>query len=85
LSRPETSGDHPLPPQPDAPFEAPWQARAFALAVAAHEAGLFDWPEWSAALGKALEGARPDGSDYYERWLLALERLLGDGAPRPPS
>jgi hypothetical protein len=46
------------------------------LTVAAHEAGLFDWPEWSAALGRALEGAAPDGSDYYERWLLALEACL---------
>ena len=64
------------PPPPDAPFEAPWQARAFALAVAAHEAGLFDWKDWSATLGRALQGAAPDGSDYYERWLLALESLL---------
>jgi nitrile hydratase accessory protein len=64
------------PGPPDAPFDAPWQARAFALAVAAHEAGLFDWPEWSAALGHALEGAAPDGSDYYERWLVALEALV---------
>lgn len=72
----------PLPPQPDAPFDAPWQARA--LAVAAHAAGLFEWPEWSAELGRALEGAAPDGSDYHERWLLALERLLADSPPRPP-
>jgi nitrile hydratase accessory protein len=64
------------PTRPDAPFEAPWQARAFALAVAAHEAGLFDWKEWSATLGGALQGAATDGSDYYERWLLALESLL---------
>jgi nitrile hydratase accessory protein len=69
------------PPPPEAAFAAPWQARAFALTLAAHEAGLFTWPEWSAALGRALEGAAPDGSDYYLRWLVALEGLLE--APRP--
>jgi nitrile hydratase accessory protein len=77
-----------IPPQPDAPFDAPWQARAFALAVAAHEAGLFDWPAWSAALSRALEGAAPDGSDYYERWLVALETLMGaspDKGLEPPA
>jgi nitrile hydratase accessory protein len=73
-----------LPPAPDAPFEAPWQARAFALAVAAHDAGLYDWPEWSATLGRALQGAAPDGSDYYERWLLALEEILQDQARPAP-
>ena len=70
---------HELPPPsapPDAPFAAPWQARAFALTVAAHEAGLFTWPEWSAELGRALEGSAIDGADYYDRWLLALEALM---------
>ena len=65
-----------MPARPDAPFEAPWQARAFALTLAAHEAGLFTWPQWSAALGRALDGAAPDGSDYYDRWLEALETVL---------
>ena len=65
-----------MPARPDAPFEAPWQARAFALTLAAHEAGLFTWPQWSAALGRALERAAPDGSDYYDRWLEALETVL---------
>ncbi len=78
----------PLPARPEAPFDTPfdtpWQARTFALTVAAHEAGLFDWPEWSAALGRALEGAAPDGSDYYHRWLLALEALLAERGLAPP-
>ncbi len=78
MNTPESATVAPIPPDatPDAPFDAPWQARAFALTVAAHEAGLFDWPEWSAALGGALEGAAPDGSDCYERWLVALEGLV---------
>ena len=60
-------------PTPEAPFEAPWQAQAFALAVALNAQGAFTWPEWSAALGAALAEA-PD-APYWERWLAALERL----------
>jgi len=75
----------PEPPHPagadslsEPPFGAPWQARAFALTLAAHQAGLFTWPQWSAALGRALQDAAPDGSDYYTRWLLALETLIAE-------
>lgn len=60
--------------QPERPFEAPWQARAFALAVDLHERGLFTWDEWSTALGDAI-GADP-GRDYYESWLDALQTML---------
>lgn len=63
-------------PTPDRPFAAPWQASAFALAVELHRAGLFTWPEWTQALGAELAGGRADGSDYWERWLTALERLV---------
>ena len=61
---------------PENPFDAPWQAQAFAMTLALHQAGLFTWPEWAAALGKALEGAAPDGSDYYACWLSALEAIV---------
>jgi nitrile hydratase accessory protein len=52
-------------------FAAPWEAEAFALAVALHEAGAFSWAEWSATLAEEV-GERP----YYESWLAALERLV---------
>lgn len=54
-------------------FAEPWEAEAFALAVALHEAGAFTWGEWTAALVEALrrDGERP----YYESWLAALEDL----------
>ena len=29
-------------------FRAPWEAQAFAMAMALHEQGLFTWSEWSA-------------------------------------
>jgi nitrile hydratase accessory protein len=59
-------------------FAEPWQAQAFALAVALHERGVFSWSEWAAALSAELRqpGAAEDGSDYYERWLRALEKLI---------
>ncbi|MEM7613871.1 MAG: nitrile hydratase accessory protein [Pseudomonadota bacterium] len=60
------------------PFDAPWQAQAFALTVALAEAGVFTWPAWSEALGARLNGpsAAPDGSDYYVHWLATLEEML---------
>lgn len=59
-------------------FAEPWQAQAFALAVALHQRGLFTWSEWAAALSKevASPDAADDGSDYYQHWLAALEALL---------
>ena len=58
-------------------FEAPWQSRAFGLAVALHEQGVYDWVAFSRALAEEIAAAGPDdGSRYYEHWLAALERLL---------
>lgn len=70
---------HDLPPGVYAPiFAEPWQAEAFALTVALHEKGLFSWSEWAEALSSEVKepGAAADGSDYYEHWLAALEKLL---------
>ncbi|TYC63630.1 nitrile hydratase accessory protein [Rhodobacterales bacterium] len=60
-------------------FSEPWEARVFALTVQAHQAGVFTWSEWTAALGAEL--ARDgDGSEgtagYYDRWIDAFEGLL---------
>jgi len=77
LSRHEKG--RPLPPGMDEPvFAEPWQAQAFALTVALHDRGLFSWGEWAEALSAEVKapGAAQDGSDYYERWLRALEKLL---------
>lgn len=62
-------------------FGEPWQAQAFALAVALHERGAFTWPEWAAALAEAIRRAQaagdPDtGARYYHHWLDALESLV---------
>ncbi|MEM8700354.1 MAG: nitrile hydratase accessory protein [Pseudomonadota bacterium] len=60
-------------------FEAPWQARVFAMTVQAHQAGMFEWTEWADTLGAEL--ARDgDGSGetagYYDHWLNAFEKIL---------
>ncbi len=57
-------------------FAEPWQAQIFAMTLALNERGVFDWAEWTERIGAALEGAAADGSDYYERWLIAVEALL---------
>ena len=61
-------------------FRAPWEAQAFALALALHERGVFSWTEWAAALTEAIRRAQaagdPDtGETYYQHWLDALEGL----------
>lgn len=64
----------------EAVFSEPWKAEAFAMVVALHERGVFSWAEWAERL--SVEVKRPeaaaDGSDYYERWVAALERLLAE-------
>jgi nitrile hydratase accessory protein len=71
-----------IPRQPEGPvFKAPWEAQAFAVAVALHEAGLFTWPEWAAVLADEIKRAQaagdPDtGETYYHHWLAALERIV---------
>lgn len=70
-----------LPRDDDGPvFSAPWQAQAFALALALHERGAFTWPEWAAALTAAIRRAQAAGDadlgdTYYRHWLDALEQL----------
>ena len=62
-------------------FREPWEAQAFAMALALHKRGLFTWPEWAATLGDEIKRAQaagdPDtGNTYYSHWLNALERLV---------
>jgi nitrile hydratase accessory protein len=87
LNRPDVTralaAGAPLPCDAAGPvFTAPWQAQAFAMAVALHDRGVFTWTEWAAALSAEIaehaveHGATDDGSHYYEHWLDALEHLL---------
>jgi nitrile hydratase accessory protein len=62
-------------------FREPWEAQAFAMALALHERGIFSWNEWADTLSSEIKRAQaagdPDtGETYYRHWLAALERLI---------
>jgi len=64
-------------------FREPWEAQAFAMALALQQRGVFTWSEWAAALGEEIKRAQragdPDtGETYYRHWLATLERLVTD-------
>jgi len=64
-------------------FREPWEAQAFAMALALHERGVFTWPEWASALATEIKRAQaagdPDtGETYYLHWLAALEKLVAE-------
>jgi len=73
-----------IPRDPEGPvFREPWEAQAFAMAVALHERGLFAWSEWTVVLGDEIKRAQakgdPDtGDTYYRHWLAALERIVAE-------
>ena len=62
-------------------FREPWEAQAFAMALALHDQGVFNWKEWADALAIEIKLAQargdPDtGETYYLHWLVALEKLV---------
>ncbi|WP_133909695.1 nitrile hydratase accessory protein [Streptomyces sp. NBC_00582] len=67
-------------PGADRPFDAPWEPRAFALAVAAHQGGHYAWSEFQETLIESIRRweREPDGEpwSYYAHWLEALESVL---------
>jgi nitrile hydratase accessory protein len=73
-----------IPRDDDGPvFREPWEAQAFAMALALHERGLFTWTEWASALADQIKRAQaagdPDtGETYYRHWLATLENLVAE-------
>ena len=88
IERPQTSAHIAPPILPGQPhdidgqvFAAPWEARAFAMAVALHQRGLFTWTEWATTLSMQIGAAEADrdaDGTYYEHWLNALEQIVAD-------
>ena len=80
-----------LPRDADGPvFREPWEAQAFAMALALHERGLFTRAEWAATLGEEIKRAQaagdPDtGETYYHHWLATLERLVAQKGVTTPE
>ncbi len=68
----------------DATFSAPWEARAFAVALRLSESGICTWDEFRRHLIVEIgRGARvrahgwvQEGDGYYTHFLDALENLL---------
>ena len=71
-----------IPRDPDGPvFREPWEAQAFAMALALHARGLFSWSEWAETLAGEIKRAQAagdvdTGETYYRHWLATLERLI---------
>ena len=71
-------------------FREPWEAQAFAMALALHARGVFTWPEWAAALSAEIKRAQaagdPDtGETYYRHWLATLERMVAQKGVTDPE
>ena len=80
-----------IPHDDDGPvFREPWEAQAFAMALALHARGLFTWQEWAAALAAEIRRAQAagdadTGETYYRHWLATLERLIADKGVATPE
>lgn len=69
-------------------FDEPWAARAFGLAVALNEEGIYPWQDFSHGLAQTITAAEHDqgetdstnlateSAEYYQRWLASLEELV---------
>jgi nitrile hydratase accessory protein len=59
-------------------FAEPWEGRAFGIAVALNESGLYPWRDFRNELVGQIAAAEQEGdaSTYYMRWLRSLESLL---------
>jgi nitrile hydratase accessory protein len=83
-ARRATETVHGIPCDSEGPvFREPWEAQAFAMALALNARGLFTWNEWAQTLGDEIKRAQakgdPDtGETYYRHWLNALERIVAE-------
>ncbi len=55
-------------------FEAPWEGRAFGMALALTEGGPVAWNDFRSMLVEEIRN-HPDHR-YYEQWLAAFENLV---------
>lgn len=59
-------------------FNAPWEGRAFGMALAVRARHRFPWSQLQSLLAERIGEAGPsdDGARYYEHWMASLEDLL---------
>ena len=58
-------------------FEAPWEGRAFGIAVAMNNDGKYEWREFGEELAGEIAASKKAGTEskYYEQWVASLEWL----------
>jgi nitrile hydratase accessory protein len=61
-------------------FEAPWESRAYGMAILLQPKTAYTWEQFAGL----LDAQKPD-DDYYHRWVAALERLLIDQGTLSPE
>lgn len=71
----------PLDLEKEPEFAAPWQAEAFACAVALSRRGLFTWAQWVDVFSAEVRAhpVQPNEAHddaYHRQWLAALERIV---------
>jgi nitrile hydratase accessory protein len=65
-------------------FDAPWESRAFGMAIALYDQEDYDWEEFRQRLISEIgdwERSDQDESavwDYYRHWLASFEALIKD-------
>lgn len=62
-------------------FDAPWQAKSFAMTLQLYESGLFTWNDWAETLSGNISRyetthAVQGSDDYYRLWQTSLEEIL---------
>ncbi len=66
-------------------FEHPWQSRVFGTTLPLHQGGVFEWLEFQRRLADRIAEVPEPAEAYYDRWLEALESLLGDSDVLSPA
>ncbi|MFE4105892.1 nitrile hydratase accessory protein [Almyronema epifaneia] len=60
-------------------FQAPWEAKAFAIVNQLAATQRYSWAEWTNCLVQETAAAEAEANDartYYERWVDACQKLL---------
>ena len=77
----DMSGDTALPRKNgELVFHEPWEGRAFGIAVAMNQCGVYDWAEFRDKLVATIDADESNQrhANFYQRWVRALERVSLD-------
>lgn len=77
----DMSGDAALPRKNgELVFHEPWEGRAFGIAVAMNQCGVYGWADFRDKLVEAIDAdeSNEGPASYYQRWVRALEQISLD-------